>query len=119
MPWEVIVSFFSSLKFKSSYSSLSRSEEIALIAKAAHKPFYAAAERFVVVLDFVRKVVKGGLSYKFHRVFPLSQYDLPNHSLNSIFTIPERGSTKKGEQSETAHNSSDSLARYPEVDYTR
>jgi len=36
---------------------------IAIIAKAANKPFYALAE-----------------SYKFHRLFPLSQYDLPSHN---------------------------------------
>ncbi|KAF9451055.1 nagb/rpia/CoA transferase-like protein [Macrolepiota fuliginosa MF-IS2] len=39
------------------------SNQIAIIAKAANKPFYALAE-----------------SYKFHRLFPLSQYDLPSHN---------------------------------------
>ncbi|KZV71659.1 nagb/rpia/CoA transferase-like protein [Peniophora sp. CONT] len=39
------------------------SNQMAVIAKAENKPFYALAE-----------------SYKFHRLFPLSQYDLPTHS---------------------------------------
>ncbi|RXW24109.1 hypothetical protein EST38_g1715 [Candolleomyces aberdarensis] len=39
------------------------SNQIAIIARAANKPFYALAE-----------------SYKFHRLFPLSQYDLPSHN---------------------------------------
>jgi len=39
------------------------SNQMAIIAKAANKPFYALAE-----------------SYKFHRLFPLSQYDLPSHN---------------------------------------
>ncbi|KAI9509356.1 nagb/rpia/CoA transferase-like protein [Russula earlei] len=38
------------------------SSQMAIIAKAENKPFYALAE-----------------SYKFHRLFPLSQYDLPTH----------------------------------------
>jgi len=42
------------------------SYQMALVAKAANKPFYALAE-----------------SYKFHRLFPLSQYDLPTHNLTS------------------------------------
>ncbi|KAF9464671.1 hypothetical protein BDZ94DRAFT_1161508 [Collybia nuda] len=46
------------------------SNQIAIIAKAANKPFYALAE-----------------SYKFHRLFPLSQYDLPNHN-SRIFSFP-------------------------------
>jgi len=45
------------------------SNQIAIIAKAANKPFYALAE-----------------SYKFHRLFPLSQYDLPNHN-SRIFSF--------------------------------
>ncbi|KAI0062290.1 nagb/rpia/CoA transferase-like protein [Artomyces pyxidatus] len=39
------------------------SNQMAIIAKAANKPFYALAE-----------------SYKFHRLFPLSQDDLPTHN---------------------------------------
>ncbi|XP_006458151.1 hypothetical protein AGABI2DRAFT_190506 [Agaricus bisporus var. bisporus H97] len=47
------------------------SNQIAIIAKAANKPFYALAE-----------------SYKFHRLFPLSQYDLPSHNPN-IFAFAQ------------------------------
>ncbi|KAK2466943.1 hypothetical protein APHAL10511_001201 [Amanita phalloides] len=47
------------------------SNQIAIIAQAANKPFYALAE-----------------SYKFHRLFPLSQYDLPSHN-SRIFSFPE------------------------------
>jgi len=47
------------------------SYQMAIVAKAAHKPFYAAAE-----------------SYKFHRLFPLSQFDLPAHSLDGILPFP-------------------------------
>ncbi|THH05246.1 hypothetical protein EW145_g4946 [Phellinidium pouzarii] len=39
------------------------SNQMAIIAKAANTPVYAMAE-----------------SYKFHRLFPLSQYDLPTHT---------------------------------------
>jgi len=39
------------------------SNQMAIIARAQNKPFYALAE-----------------SYKFHRSFPLSQYDLPTHN---------------------------------------
>ncbi|KAG8217491.1 hypothetical protein J3R82DRAFT_5637 [Butyriboletus roseoflavus] len=46
------------------------SNQIAIIAKAANIPFYALAE-----------------SYKFHRLFPLSQYDLPTHN-TSILAFP-------------------------------
>ncbi|KZT26227.1 nagb/rpia/CoA transferase-like protein [Neolentinus lepideus HHB14362 ss-1] len=46
------------------------SNQIAIIAKAAKKPFYALAE-----------------SYKFHRLFPLSQYDLPTHT-DDILSFP-------------------------------
>jgi len=46
------------------------SNQIAIIAKATNKPFYALAE-----------------SYKFHRLFPLSQYDLPSHN-SRIFSFP-------------------------------
>ncbi|KAF8902114.1 hypothetical protein CPB84DRAFT_1910287 [Gymnopilus junonius] len=46
------------------------SNQIAIIARAANKPFYALAE-----------------SYKFHRLFPLSQYDLPSHN-SKILSFP-------------------------------
>ncbi|KAI0054040.1 nagb/rpia/CoA transferase-like protein [Auriscalpium vulgare] len=48
------------------------SNQMAIIAKAENKPFYALAE-----------------SYKFHRLFPLSQYDLPTHTPGILsFTQP-------------------------------
>jgi len=43
------------------------SNQMAIIAKAANVPFYAMAE-----------------SYKFHRLFPLSQYDLPTHTTDTL-----------------------------------
>ncbi|KAF9264705.1 nagb/rpia/CoA transferase-like protein [Marasmius fiardii PR-910] len=46
------------------------SNQMAIIAKAANKPFYALAE-----------------SFKFHRLFPLSQYDLPTHH-PKLFSFP-------------------------------
>ncbi|KAI0306601.1 IF-2B-domain-containing protein [Multifurca ochricompacta] len=46
------------------------SNQMAIIAKAENKPFYALAE-----------------SYKFHRLFPLSQYDLPTHN-SGILSFP-------------------------------
>ncbi|PFH54381.1 hypothetical protein AMATHDRAFT_72868 [Amanita thiersii Skay4041] len=49
------------------------SSQIAIIARAANKPFYALAE-----------------SYKFHRLFPLSQYDLPSHK-GRILSFPHIG----------------------------
>ncbi|KZS89889.1 nagb/rpia/CoA transferase-like protein [Sistotremastrum niveocremeum HHB9708] len=111
------------------------SYQLAIIAKAHHKPFYALAE-----------------SYKFHRLFPLSQYDLPTHTPNILsfprapasssapglgspsasYTAalaaaappptPARGlsSTNLGHPPPaSASMTSDQLARNPEVDYTR
>ncbi|KAF8486487.1 nagb/rpia/CoA transferase-like protein [Gautieria morchelliformis] len=52
------------------------SYQIALIAKAANVPFYALAE-----------------SYKFHRMFPLSQYDLPTHT-DEILCFPVPTNTR-------------------------
>jgi len=51
------------------------SNQLAIIAKAANKPFYAVAE-----------------SYKFHRLFPLSQNDLPTHTENTLAfpQLPDR-----------------------------
>ncbi|KAF9158686.1 translation initiation factor eIF-2B subunit alpha [Actinomortierella ambigua] len=58
------------------------SYQMAIVAKAANKPFYAVAE-----------------SYKFVRLFPLNQYDLPTYSadtlsfqeLNLDYDMPEDG----------------------------
>ncbi|KAG6890719.1 hypothetical protein C0995_005092 [Termitomyces sp. Mi166 len=99
------------------------SNQIAIIAKAANKPFYALAE-----------------SYKFHRLFPLSQYDLPNQNARIFsfsrpkplasprtqpqMSVPSTGSSPSEEtppsgvapatitQEQISQNN-------PEVDYTR
>ncbi|KAI0818592.1 hypothetical protein BC629DRAFT_1669689 [Irpex lacteus] len=102
------------------------SNQMAIIAKAAHKPFYALAE-----------------SYKFHRLFPLSQYDLPTHTPN-ILSFPSL-SVKNAAAQETQsspnapHEGSqvishaenaivkptqrtmtpEQIAQNPDVDYTR
>ncbi|GLB34982.1 putative eIF-2B alpha beta delta subunits family protein [Lyophyllum shimeji] len=86
------------------------SNQMAIIAKAANKPFYALAE-----------------SYKFHRLFPLSQYDLPNHN-SRIFSFPRL----KSSVSPRAKRTPDELSvapttitqeeisqNNPDVDYTR
>ncbi|KAJ3480931.1 hypothetical protein NLI96_g7999 [Meripilus lineatus] len=100
------------------------SNQMAIIARAANKPFYALAE-----------------SYKFHRLFPLSQYDLPTHSTNilSFPPIPPKsqdtsgvspgsqaplhnGNTaSKGKIGKHAERlmSLEQVALNPEVDYTR
>ncbi|EDR14283.1 uncharacterized protein LACBIDRAFT_145994, partial [Laccaria bicolor S238N-H82] len=87
------------------------SNQIAIIARAANKPFYALAE-----------------SYKFHRLFPLSQYDLPSHNSKILsfpnLSRPEPSTTHSGH----ARPESDSPLRItqeqisqnnPDVDYTR
>ncbi|EMD38516.1 hypothetical protein CERSUDRAFT_113696 [Gelatoporia subvermispora B] len=99
------------------------SNQIAIIAKATNKPFYALAE-----------------SYKFHRLFPLSQYDLPTHNADilSLPSLPQRGSSANTTSSSPASRITDGLpsskptvpsahptmtaeqiARNPRVDYTR
>lgn len=103
------------------------SNQMAIIAKAAHKPFYALAE-----------------SYKFHRLFPLSQYDLPTHTPSTLsFPAPSAqsdthdpnsgaspevspagahgNSPASGEPSTAAQwtMTSEQIARNPDVDYTR
>lgn len=56
------------------------SNQMAIIAHAAKKPFYALAE-----------------SYKFHRHFPLSQYDLPSHNSKILsFSPPPSRSARSG-----------------------
>jgi hypothetical protein len=104
-------------------NSLTCSKEMALIAKAAHKPFYAAAERYVVVSKLMKVSPESDLSYKFHRLFPLSQYEL-DQTLKPVFTTPksddtERDLTKKGEHSEMIHSNVNCPVENPEVDYTR
>ncbi|KAG6911505.1 hypothetical protein DXG01_014579 [Tephrocybe rancida] len=63
------------------------SNQIAIIAKAANKPFYALAERWWFDQFGVRNELTISVSYKFHRLFPLSQYDLPNENTR-IFSFP-------------------------------
>ncbi|KAH6918610.1 translation initiation factor eif-2b alpha subunit [Coprinopsis sp. MPI-PUGE-AT-0042] len=95
------------------------SNQIAIIARAANKPFYALAE-----------------SYKFHRLFPLSQYDLPSHNPNILsFSLPVR-SARSASVSRPEDNANSSPATHsgqapvgitqetiaqnnPAVDYTR
>ncbi|OSX65206.1 hypothetical protein POSPLADRAFT_1134495 [Postia placenta MAD-698-R-SB12] len=101
------------------------SNQMAIIAKAASKPFYALAE-----------------SYKFHRLFPLSQYDLPTHNstILSLPTLPQRPAVPRFSGSEPATSTSaaheaaasasrtstpemkmdaEQISRNPSVDYTR
>ncbi|KAF7970013.1 hypothetical protein HWV62_25382 [Athelia sp. TMB] len=103
------------------------SNQMAIIAKAANKPFYALAE-----------------SYKFHRLFPLSQYDLPTHNpsiLSFPRTVPspsgsaapssspdfqpEPGNTLMKSKAPTSalmiplSMTSEQISRNPDVDYTR
>ncbi|RPD66042.1 nagb/rpia/CoA transferase-like protein [Lentinus tigrinus ALCF2SS1-7] len=100
------------------------SNQMAIIAKAANKPFYALAE-----------------SYKFHRLFPLSQYDLPTHNPNILsFPTPTARSAGHGDAPssaipdattkgpvypETSSSSTEramsqeQIAKNPGVDYTR
>ncbi|KAI0748029.1 nagb/rpia/CoA transferase-like protein [Daedaleopsis nitida] len=100
------------------------SSQMAIIAKAANKPFYALAE-----------------SYKFHRLFPLSQYDLPTHNPNILsfptpagrsaglddapsITMPA-ATTKRPASPETSSSSTaramsqEQIVKNPGVDYTR
>ncbi|KAI0646961.1 nagb/rpia/CoA transferase-like protein [Trametes meyenii] len=100
------------------------SSQMAIIARAANKPFYALAE-----------------SYKFHRLFPLSQYDLPTHNPNILsFTTPTprsaghddasssgapavlpAGSANEGASSSRTERAmtQEQIAKNPGVDYTR
>ncbi|KAG5221657.1 translation initiation factor eIF-2B [Salix suchowensis] len=66
------------------------SNQMAIIAKAANKPFYAVAERWARERIGGSRLAKRPLnSYKFHRLFPLSQYDLPSHKPDILsFTNP-------------------------------
>ncbi|GJJ12394.1 hypothetical protein Clacol_006636 [Clathrus columnatus] len=81
------------------------SYQMALIAKAANVPFYALAE-----------------SYKFYRMFPLSQYDLPTHN-DEILSLPTSLSSirKPAMMSENPQltMSDDQVNKNPGVDYTK
>ncbi|KAI6028375.1 nagb/rpia/CoA transferase-like protein [Pisolithus orientalis] len=99
------------------------SNQIAIIAKAANVPFYALAE-----------------SYKFHRLFPLSQYDLPTHKPYILsfplmaaptpcrkHPVPPKDQPITAEErnastltsSQTRYMTQEQIARNPDVDYTR
>ncbi|KAF9052608.1 hypothetical protein BJ165DRAFT_1339673 [Panaeolus papilionaceus] len=84
------------------------SNQIAIIARAANKPFYALAE-----------------SYKFHRLFPLSQYDLPSHNAKflsfSRTSLPEETSTSSATPDlDPPRITQEQISQSnPDVDYTR
>lgn len=73
------------------------SNQIAIIAKAANKPFYALAE-----------------SYKFHRLFPLSQYDLPNHN-SRIFSFSQPGSAGTSDCNIRSQGSANLTSQIPAI----
>ncbi|KAF8894588.1 hypothetical protein BD779DRAFT_1434966 [Infundibulicybe gibba] len=92
------------------------SNQIAIIARAANKPFYALAE-----------------SYKFHRLFPLSQYDLPSHN-SRILSFPRPSQPPAAFSDKARVSSKNRLVSFqntdqitqeqisennPDVDYTR
>ncbi|KAH7889721.1 nagb/rpia/CoA transferase-like protein [Phlebopus sp. FC_14] len=77
------------------------SNQIAIIAKAANIPFYALAE-----------------SYKFHRLFPLSQYDLPTHN-PSILAFPLTTANENVSIEPSTNMTHEQIACNPDVDYTR
>ncbi|CAG8677156.1 2011_t:CDS:2, partial [Dentiscutata heterogama] len=72
--------------------------QLAVVAKAANKPFYAVIE-----------------SYKFVRLFPLNQYDLPTHTPD-LLTFPDL------EHHNTESSEDEVIGNYeainPTVDYT-
>ncbi|EPQ58147.1 nagb/rpia/CoA transferase-like protein [Gloeophyllum trabeum ATCC 11539] len=83
------------------------SNQIAIIAKAAKKPFYALAE-----------------SYKFHRLFPLSQYDLPTHN-DDILSFPRHAqrlspvlTARPSVAPSPLAMTPEQILRNPRVDYT-
>ncbi|KAJ3802896.1 hypothetical protein GGU11DRAFT_445422 [Lentinula aff. detonsa] len=93
------------------------SNQIAIIAQAANKPFYALAE-----------------SYKFHRMFPLSQYDLPSHNPGVLSFpqtmsararpassgLPSKASSVLFDNGSPIRMTQEDIARNnPDVDYTR
>lgn len=120
------------------------SNQMAIIAKAANKPFYALAERLDRILcSSKRDLLQYLCSYKFHRLFPLSQYDLPTHNPSilsfprtvpspSVLTAPLSSSVSHQPEKTVIKNSSstsallmplsmtsEQISRNPDVDYTR
>ncbi|KAF7294959.1 Translation initiation factor eIF-2B subunit alpha [Mycena indigotica] len=71
---------------------------IAIIAKAANKPFYALAE-----------------SYKFHRLFPLSSDDLPSHNPRILSFTSSTENAPSSDSLTPEHIAQNN----PDVDYTR
>jgi translation initiation factor eIF-2B subunit alpha len=118
---------------------------MAIIAKAANKPFYALAERFVLNTSSIW-TTNEFVSYKFHRLFPLSQYDLPTHNPHILafprgaqrdtlnpkpLDSPSSGHTlstgtglsrceeSSASPSATTTMTPEQVSRNPDVDYTR
>jgi translation initiation factor eIF-2B subunit alpha len=76
--------------------------QIALVAQALSKPVYAVAE-----------------SYKFVRVYPLNQYDIPSETPEIVtFITSRRKSISAGEVAETALVDNELAVSNPSVDYT-
>jgi translation initiation factor eIF-2B subunit alpha len=100
------------------------SNQMAIIAKAQNKPFYALAERWIPTWRYVsRSSDQATFSYKFHRLFPLSQYDLPTHHSGILsFAHPTNWRASEPAQSTKASPqrtmSSEQMDRNPDVDYT-
>lgn len=117
------------------------SNQIAIIAKHANKPFYALAERFVISSrwsdDFGFSHIA---SFKFRRLFPLSQYDLPTHGPGVLpfpGHVPPPASSINGQPRDCELSgsaqavdpstrswtrksmSAEQIALNPEVDYTK
>ncbi|EST05096.1 Initiation factor 2B-related [Kalmanozyma brasiliensis GHG001] len=81
---------------------------MAIIAKASNKPFFALAE-----------------SFKFLRMFPLNQYDLPTNSGRRLLAFPGldgekdvQGTPKLGEREDLGTMTKAQEALNPAIDYT-
>ncbi|CAI2174822.1 7616_t:CDS:2 [Funneliformis geosporum] len=76
-------------------------ENVAVVAKAANKPLYAVIE-----------------SYKFVRLFPLNQYDLPTHTPD-LLTFPDLESPRYLSNNDESEDDVENFeASNPTVDYT-
>ncbi|KAJ2921911.1 hypothetical protein H1R20_g15180, partial [Candolleomyces eurysporus] len=76
------------------------SSEIAIIARSASKPFYALAE-----------------SYKFHHLFPLSQYDLPIYYSKNTTTDPQSPPTTLARVTQEQISENNAHVDYTRCDY--
>ncbi|CAG8723135.1 11276_t:CDS:10, partial [Acaulospora morrowiae] len=78
--------------------------QLAIVAKAANKPFYAVIE-----------------SYKFVRLFPLNQYDLPTHTPD-LLAFPDLEHRPQVDDKQTVKDEDINIGDYeainPTVDYT-